>query len=756
MMYDTPHYKRHVPLKSLIPLLFLALSSSLLTAEEATSPQPMENREKPVIALVLAGGGALGFAHVGVIKALEEEGIQPDIVIGTSIGSIVGGLYSVGYTGEELESIVRYTDWYKIFYDKVDRKYQSFQEKEHQSQYYLTLPLFQELRVSDLGISQAQQVVEMLDNLFQAYPEELDFDQLPRRFRAVATELYTGKEIVFDRGDLKTTIRASMAVPSIFSPVDYQGYTLIDGGWVDNLPAKVAKEMGADIIITVPLVSLKTTPEEISSLTDMAIQADQIRRAKRTEDNLAISDLVISPDLTGFTPADFDKGEEMLARGYEAADSLREEIQRIAQLQGEKPSFPKEEISNPLISINKIVGDSSWDQKKTDEMTAKIKEELPHPLTAENLRELMNNYYDRGGYTHFWYHLAKDNNGGYTLLIDAPEISHSDKVFSAGIDFNLQVSQYTFSSLSVNGAYSQWLGENQNNNLTFDASISSFSDVKLSYDFYPGIGNMRFRSQIYYLQNPRYFYADDSLEALYSLNESGMNFSIKQALYNSLEISLGAFFEYNYVSFRYGSRLYDLEEWFQPGARASLAYDNLDRIITPREGIKAEAYFELSPNETAEPTSQVKVAAQGYASTPHKGWTSLFWTEGHEAISGNLTFSEYPSLGNILPMYGYYPQEIRGENVHMAGLGIRKQIATLPLTLGNEIYLQAAINGAASWNHAIAEAELNEGELYLGGCISMVTQTIAGEGEIGISLNEDFRPSFLVSLKTSAKLLKEM
>ncbi|MDC7222702.1 MAG: patatin-like phospholipase family protein [Spirochaetales bacterium] len=741
-------------LRGIVLLSLLSFFPTHITAQEQPENSG-DSSDDPVVALVLAGGGALGFAHVGVIQVLEEEGIQPDIVVGTSIGSIVGGLYSIGYDGEALEKLVTETNWNDIFYDDVDRQYQSFGQKERQSRYYLSFPIDEDARISDLGISHAQHVVELLDRLFQSYPQELDFDSLPRRFRAVATDLINGQRVVFDQGDLKTSIRASMAVPGVFTPVEYQDKSLIDGGWVDNLPAQLAKDMGADIIITVPLVTLKTEEDQITSLTELGIQADHIRRNKQTMDNIALSDLVIQPDVTGFTMADFEKGAALLEKGYTAADSQREQIRQIVELQGDRLPPSKTNNSDPVVFINNVTVDSGGEPEKERELEYEILDDLDGPMRVSQLREYLYTFYDRGDYTHFWYHLAEEKSGGYSLIIDAPIVLSPEKSVSVSAGATVTAGDTLLSSLYLNGAYTRLFGKEQNQSLTLDFSLSEFSDVQLLYDFYPHSDSSRIRFQTYYFQNPRYFFQDDALESLYAFNEFGAKLSYKKALFKRMEISMGAFADYNYIDYRYGTRTFEQHSWFQVGARTMLAFDSLDRLIAPQEGLKAESYGEIATNDQEIPAVQAKVAADGYFSLGEQKWVGRVWTEGHGLISGHLNIMEYPSLGNSMVMYGYYPQEIRAENVLMSGFALRRCIAILPLALGDEVYLQAAVNGASSWDNAVAD-EYNNQEWYWGGSLGVLARTSLGEAEINVSANEEWRVLFQVSLKTSANLLKEM
>ena len=262
-------------------------------------PLQAQKSEEPVVAVVLAGGGALGFAHVGVLKVLEEEGIYPDMVIGTSMGSIIGGMYCVGYTPVEMEQLINGIDWKETMLDSTLRNKMSFDQKKRQSSYNIDIGFKEGSLITEAGFSQAQHVVELLDSLLAPYSAEMSFDNLPIPFRAVAADLLTGEKIVYDSGDLKTVIRASMAVPGVFTPVEYRGRYAIDGGWTENLPTTVARDMGADIVIAVNLFSMEEEISNLASVDKVSEQAYQIRALNQNRASEAAADLIITPRSKG-------------------------------------------------------------------------------------------------------------------------------------------------------------------------------------------------------------------------------------------------------------------------------------------------------------------------------------------------------------------------------------------------------------------------------------------------------------------------
>ena len=240
----------------LTTLLFLTQSTI-----KANTPAPSEINKngRPKVAVVLSGGGAKGAAHVGALKVIEEAGIPVDMVVGTSMGAIIGGLYSVGHTPECLDSILRAQEWTTLLTDRKKEQEQSFLARERNDNFILNIPLGKKNEKDSLqntnskaGIIEGRNVVKMFQKLIAPeYEGEIDFNKLPVRFACVAVDAASGKEVVFHSGRLDTAMRASMSIPGAFRPIRKDSMLLIDGGILNNYPVDVARQMGADIVIGV-------------------------------------------------------------------------------------------------------------------------------------------------------------------------------------------------------------------------------------------------------------------------------------------------------------------------------------------------------------------------------------------------------------------------------------------------------------------------------------------------------------------------
>ncbi len=277
------------------------------------------NNNRPKIGLVLSGGGARGLAHIGVLRALEEKRIPIDYIAGTSIGSIVGGLYATGMSTDDLEWVVKSIDWDRVFRPTTDRVNQNYSAKQADKDYFVDLEfgLSKTGPSSGKGFAGGQQIMLELQRIVGSIKTQ-DFDKFPIPFRAVATDLNAAEPYVINHGDLAMAMRASMAIPLVFGPVKYQGRFLADGGILNNLPVDVVKQMGADIVIAVNISSPLNKIDENSSVISVSYQSVDVALVQNTIQSLGLADIVIAPTLKDLGAGDFDKYPEFIEAGIKS------------------------------------------------------------------------------------------------------------------------------------------------------------------------------------------------------------------------------------------------------------------------------------------------------------------------------------------------------------------------------------------------------------------------------------------------------
>ena len=328
-------------MKKIILILVAAMMCSMVKAQENDSTSVGKTRKK--VAVVLSGGGAKGMAHIGVLKVLEKAGIPVDIVTGTSIGSIVGGLYAIGYNAHSLDSMVRTQDWTYVITDKEDMRNQSLLDRKKQNTYLFTTGLTIGKRdMSAGGLIRGKNLAELFQKLFVGYTDSLDFNKdLKIPFACVATNIMDNSEVVFHSGRLPQAIRASMSIPAAFSPVRLGDMVLVDGGLKNNYPVDVAREMGAEVVIGVTLNGKPKTAEDITGTMKIVGQIIDVNCVNKYAENKAISDLWMNVDPHGYSTASFTSEaiDSLIRYGEEEAMRHWDEIIALKKLIGIDDSF---------------------------------------------------------------------------------------------------------------------------------------------------------------------------------------------------------------------------------------------------------------------------------------------------------------------------------------------------------------------------------------------------------------------------------
>jgi NTE family protein len=305
------------------------------TAQSPSDDTATSATQRPRVALVLSGGGARGFAHVGVLKALEAAHVPVDMVVGTSMGAIIGGLYAAGMGADELERHIMQVDWNGVFQQRPPRPSLPHRQKEEDFEFSPVLQLgFRdgEFRLPAGAISSRS--LELLLRRHTLHTRHLNsFDQLPTAFRAVATDMETGTPVVLQSGDLAAALRASMSVPGVFAPLVWDGRVLGDGGLVNNLPVDVAHTLGADAVIAVNIGTPLAGRETLQSVVGVTLQMINIlteQNVRRSVEKLGKPDLLLAPPLGSKTSADFNRAHELVALGDHYAQTVRASLERFA------------------------------------------------------------------------------------------------------------------------------------------------------------------------------------------------------------------------------------------------------------------------------------------------------------------------------------------------------------------------------------------------------------------------------------------
>ena len=381
---------------------------------------------QPKTGLVLSGGAARGLAHIGVLKALEENGVHIDAVAGTSMGAVIGGLYASGYSVAELEKLALTLDWQQVLSDDPPRQDVPFRRKQDDRDFLVK----QKLSFRDdgslglpLGVIQGQNLALLLERLLVHISDTRNFDHLPIPFRAVATDVANDEKVIFRSGHLPQAIRASMSIPAVFAPVEIEGRLLVDGGMVDNIPMDVARDMGVDRLIVVDIGTPLKPRNELLTVVDVLNQTTTMMTRRNSEAQLATlrpEDLLVQPALSGYGSTDFSRAEQLIDAGYRAASALQGRLASMSVNAGGNPALSLARTSEPrtpMITGIRIENDS----KVGDRVIRRhIRQELGEPLDLEGLQKDMGTLYGLEYFEQVEYRIVPGSLGN-TLVISARE-----------------------------------------------------------------------------------------------------------------------------------------------------------------------------------------------------------------------------------------------------------------------------------------------------------------------------------------------
>ncbi len=380
------------------------------------------------IGVALEGGGALGLAHIGVLEWFEEHHIPIDEVAGTSMGGLVGGFYATGMTPAELKKLIEGVDWNGMLGGATPYEDLSFRRKEDQRAFpnAFILGLRNGLSLPP-GLNSGHQIGLLIDRITIPYYKLGSFETLPTPFRCVATDLVSGKEVVFEQGSLALALRSTMSIPGAFAPVVDKDRVLVDGGLLNNLPTDVVKQMGADIVIAVHLDTKPVEAAEIRSLFTVLQQSVRVVVAESEMRGLAQADAVISVPLAGYSATDYRKNEAIMRKGYETADTKAELLEKFALSDAEWKDYVRDrqarkETLSPVPQFIKVGGADT--QQQTENIEHYLAPLAGKPLDTDKLDRALTRLAGVGRYDAVGYRIT-ERDGQQGLLVQVSEKNYA-------------------------------------------------------------------------------------------------------------------------------------------------------------------------------------------------------------------------------------------------------------------------------------------------------------------------------------------
>ncbi|NRR92067.1 patatin-like phospholipase family protein [Winogradskyella undariae] len=413
--------------KHLITLLFL-ISLFSLRAQNSTT------QSEPKVGLVLSGGGAKGFAHIGVLKVIDSLKIKIDYVAGTSMGAIIGSLYASGYSGKQLEEIFESQDFEALINDNFSRASKSFYERENAQKYVASLP-FDKFKITlPSALSRGQNVYNLLYQLMLPVDDISDFSQLPIPFFCVATNMETGESLIMDKGKLAEAVTASGALPSLFQPVVIGEDVLIDGGVTNNFPVEELRAKGMDVIIGVDVQDPLNDRESLKSALDILLQINNFRTIDAMKTKAELVDIYIKPDISNFSVISFDEGKDIITHGEIAAKT---QLAKLHELKSIQPNY-KERTKLEVIDSLKIKGVNIDGNKRYTRsyILGKLKFKGEEKISYSDFRQGINNLIATNNFDAFRFRLnPTEDKYEYNLVGQAIE-SEASMFLRLGIHYD--------------------------------------------------------------------------------------------------------------------------------------------------------------------------------------------------------------------------------------------------------------------------------------------------------------------------------
>jgi NTE family protein len=699
---------------------------------------------KPQLALVLSGGGARGAAHIGVLKVLEDLEVVPDLIVGTSMGSIVGGLYAAGYTPEEIEEVLATIDWNEILFDTVPRPQRSFRRKQDDTPYYVPLKLrFQGLKpYLPGGLLGGRKLELFLRGLVARATDARDFDGFPIPFRAVAMDLGTGEAVVLGQGNLADAMRASMSVPGAFPPVVIDGRSLVDGGSVANLPVRIAQKLGAERIIAVNISTPLDTEVEGLSLFGVVSQLTGFLTSGSVAydiERLGEGDLLLTPPLGDLSFDDFARAREAVAIGEAAAraaaDRLRPFAADSARWREFRERHRRDDITrHPVREVR--LDNRSW----VDDRVVQSQLDIPlgEPLDLESLqRQLV----ELSGLDYFGLirtDLHVEDGGGH-LLIETPRKPYGRGSLQFGLNLRTDLegdAGYTLAArhrvLAVNRRGGEWT-----NTIQLGELGAARTELYQPLDW-----GMRWfvAPALEYKAETLALWVDGQRAADYRTEESEARVDGGRALGKWGEFRLGAFRGHARGTPRVALPGFPAFEEDTGGLDARFSIDTRDRAAFPRSGIRALALVERGLDA---------FGADGDSTYGEVAWAHAI-RAGKAAIvprfsvsanlSGETTLRTVTGVGGLLRLSGLGENELLGDRGGVAGILSYYELTGISLgPIGNRVVAGISLEAGNVYER---EETIDAASLLLAGALFVGAETPLGPALFGWGWTEPDRQHY--------------
>jgi NTE family protein len=641
------------------------------------------------IGLVLSGGGSRGIAHVGVIEWFEKNRIPVDYIAGTSMGGLIGGVYSMGMKPEELRSFLKSLNWDELMSSGPDFDQLSFRRKEDQRSFQVGLKLgYRDGLSLPLGISSAHYLGLLIDRLALPYSGIKSFDELPIPYRCVATDFIAARPLVLKDGSLASAMRATMSIPGVFPPVEREGTLLVDGALLNNIPTDVIKELKPDVVIAVDVGTPLANHQKIVSLAGILQQSITVMTIDNDRRNLRLADIIIAPELGDLSVLDFSSIDKVADIGYQAAAAKTAILTKFSLNEADWEAYlanrrARQRTILPVPELLQITGVNDQAEKY---LLRELDDYAGQPLKTKRLEETLTRIAGRGRYESLGYGLTvgPSRRGINILEISVREKTYAPPAINLGIEIDgSEVNQINFTV----GARVTFYGiGNYRAEWRNDLKLG-FGNLFQTEYFRPfGEGGFFVAPRAMYRRERQDVFIGRTRFAEYQANRSGIGFDLGY-LGERSELRLG--YELSRINAKNFIGLPDLPaiDGNISLARVRFSFDDQDSPTIPKRGLRfiAEGRYYMAAPDADSNFTQAEIRGSYFGSIGNKG--SIFG-----ALSAGTSFKKsVPALQEFLlggPFrFGAYDRdELRANQYFLATAGYLHQFYQLPTFVGGSVY----------------------------------------------------------------------
>jgi len=718
-------------------LITLTTSAPVAVAQEAS-----QAHKRPTVGVALEGGGALGLAHIGVLRWFEQHHIPIDYLSGNSMGALVGGLYATGKSPDELERLVKQVDWPFVLGGGTPFEDLSFRRKEDARAAQTDLALgFKHGLSLPSGLSAGHQINLIIDRETLAYSSVKSFDDLPIPFRCVSTELISGKPHVFSTGPIGLAMRSSMSLPAIFAPVRDGDRIYVDGALVDNLPSDLARQMGPDVVIAIHLQVAPTTADEIQSLFSVLGQAITVGTAATEVRGMEAADIVVKVDVQKFTALEFDKADALIRQGMQAAEEKAKVLQPYALDQAAWNEYVARREARRLNAVG--IPEFVRVEGSSDDVNQKIKKFLQpvvgKPIETQKLETYLTRLTGVGRFESATYGLTQAD-GKTGLLVTVREKNYAPPLLQLAFD--------------VNGTQPEDVTFAMGGRLTFLDVAGFGSELRMDFK----LGNIygidaelykKFSQTSRWFVAPRatasssaqWFYGNGDPKANYRIGRAEAGMDMGYALNRFSEVRAGYEIGYLNARLRLGTPEFSSVEGQIGASRFRFTSDHLDNPVIPRQGYLGQLNFhwmDTSPGAT-EAFPSLELTTEFFKAISRPGSVFLV-AHGGSTLGYEQTGLPQYFLGSTEGLLAYGPNEVRGNQFYLFRAGYLHRLLTLPPIIGGGLYAVTMYEVGKMYNAP------GVSKLPTDGAAGMIVQTALGPIFFGGSVGDTGHATWFFSL----------